>query len=170
MLSSPLNTRRSARHHIDVPVRIVLLNGLLRDAVPGRGTEISRTGMAVRSRLALKLGDKMRVQFQTNPSGVTAVVRNRKGDCFGLEFLPQPPAGDRTLNQSTSVCNLAGGDTPEALESARHSCSPKALFAGLRRKLLEIEQLQREIDALHLSIPLLADDEKKNPESSLPHR
>ena len=50
----------------------------------------------------------MRVQFQTNPSGVTAVVRNRKGDCFGLEFLPQLPAGDRTQNQSTSVCNLAG--------------------------------------------------------------
>jgi hypothetical protein len=31
-------------------------------------------------------------------------------------------------------------------------------------------QVQREIDALNLSIPLLADDEKKNPESSLPRR
>ncbi len=126
--------------------------------------------MAVRSTLALKLGDKMRVQFQTNPSDVTAVVRNRKGDCFGLEFLPPLPVGDRTPNQSTSVCNLAGADTPESQESARHSCSPKTLLAGLRRKLLEIEQLQREIDALKLSIPLLADDEKKNPESSLPRR
>ena len=170
MLSSPLNTRRWARHHVDVPVRIVILNGLLTDAVPGRGTEISRSGMAVRSTLALKIGDKMRVQFQTNPSGVTAVVRNRKDDCFGLEFLPQLPTGDRTLNQSTSVCNLAGGDTPESQESARHSCSPKTLVAGLRRKLLEIEQVQREIDALNLSILLLADDEKKNPESSLPRR
>ena len=103
--------------------------------------------MAVRSTLALKLGDKMQVQFQTNPSGVTAVVRNRKDDCFGLEFLPQLPA-----------------------ESARHSCSPKILLAGLHRKLLEIEQVQREIDALNLSILLLADDEKKNPESSLQRR
>ena len=124
--------------------------------------------MAVRSTLALKLGDKIRVQFQINPSGVTAVVRNRKDDCFGLEFLPQLPAGDRTLNQSTSVCNLAGGGTPESQESARHSCSPKTLLAGLRRKLLEIEQVRREIDALKFSILLLADDEKKNPESSLP--
>ena len=170
MLSSPLNTRRWARYHVDVPVRIVILNGPLTDAVPGRGTEISRSGMAVRSTLALKLGDKMRVQFQINPSGVTAVVRNRKDDCFGLEFLPQLPAGDRTLNQSTSVCNLAGGGTPESQESARHSCSPKTLLAGLRRKLLEIEQVRREIDALKFSILLLADEEKKNPESSLPCR
>ncbi len=109
----------------------------------------------------------MRVQFQTNPSGVTAVVRNRKDDCFGLEFLPQLPAVDQTRNQSTSVCNLAVGGTPESQESARRSCSPKTLLAGLRRKLLEIEQIQREIDALNLSILLLADDEKKNPESSL---
>ena len=126
--------------------------------------------MAVRSTLALKIGDKMQVQFQTNPSGVTAVVRNRKDDCFGLEFLPQLPAVDRTRNQSTSVCNLAGGGTPGSQESERRSCSPKTLLAGLRRKLLEIEQVQREIDALNLSIPLLADDEKKNPESSQPCR
>ena len=126
--------------------------------------------MAVRSTLALKLGDKMQVQFQTNPSGVTAVVRNRKDDCFGLEFLPQLPAADRTLHQSTFVRNLAGGGTSESQESARHLCSPKTLLAGLRRKLLEIEQVQREIDALNLSILLLADDEKKNPESSLLRR
>ena len=169
MRSSLPNTRRWARHHVDVPVRIVILNGLLTDAIPGRGTEISKSGMAVRTKLALKLGDKMQVQFQTNPLGVTAVVRNRKNDCFGVEFLPQLPGGDRTVTQSTSVCNLAGG-TPESQGSADHSCSPETLLAGLRRKLLEIEQVQREIDALHLSILLLAEDEKKNPESTLPCR
>ena len=126
--------------------------------------------MAVRSKLAVKLGDKMQVQFQTNPSGVTAVVRNRKDDCFGLEFLPQLPAGDRSLTRSTFVCNSAGGGTTESQEIVRHSCSPKTLLAGLSRKLLEIEQVQREIDALNLSILLLADEEKKNPEPSLPRR
>jgi hypothetical protein len=68
--------------------------------------------MAVRSTLALK--HKMRVQLQTNPSGVTAVVRNHRGDCFGLEFLPQPPAGDRTPNQFLSIAGglpgRSGGD------------------------------------------------------------
>ena len=170
MLSSPLNTRRWARHHVDLPVRIVVLNGPLTSAVPGRGTEISMSGMAVHSTLASKPGDKMQVQFQTNPSGVTAVVRNRKDDCFGLEFLPELSSGDRTLNQSKFVCNLAEGGTPESQALARHSCNPKTLLAGLRRKQLEIKQVQREIAALNLVILLLADDEKKNTESSLPRR
>ena len=104
--------------------------------------------MAVRSTLALKLGAKLQVQFQTNPSGVTAVVRNRKDDCFGLEFLPQLSSGDRTLNQSKFVCNPAGGGTPESQTLARHSCNPKTLLAGLRRKQLEIKQVQKEIAAL----------------------
>ncbi|MGA2919847.1 MAG: PilZ domain-containing protein [Candidatus Sulfotelmatobacter sp.] len=174
MLSSPHNTRRWERHHVDLPVRIVPPDGLLRGAVPGRGTEISMSGMAVHSSLDLKPGDKMQVQFQTNPSGVTAVVRNRKDDCFGLEFLPELSSGDRTLNQSLNqskfVCNLAEGGTPESQALARHSCNPKTLLAGLRRKQLEIKQVQREIAALNLVILLLADDEKKNTESSLPRR
>ena len=125
--------------------------------------------MAVHSTLALKPGDLMQVQFPiSNPSAVTAVVRNRKDDCFGLEFLPQLSSGDRTLNQSTFVCNPAGDGTPESQALARYSCHPKTLLAGLRRKQLEIKQVQREIEALNLAILLLADDEKKNPESSLP--
>ena len=170
MLSTPLNTRRWERHHVDLPVRIVVLNGRLTGAVPGRGTEISMSGMAVHSTLASKPGDKMQVQFQTNPSGVTAVVRNRKGDCFGLEFLPPLSSGDRTLNQSKFVCNPVGGGTPESQELERHSCNPEALLAGLHRKQLEIKRVQREIEALNLAIVLLADDEKKNPDSSLPRR
>jgi hypothetical protein len=170
VLSSPHNTRRWERHHVDLPVRIVPLNGLLTGAVPGRGTEISMSGMAVHSTLDLKPGEKMQVQFQTNPAGVTAVVRNRKNDCFGLEFLPQLSSGDRTLNQSKFVCNPTGGGTPESQALARHSCNPKTLLAGLRRKQLEIKQVQREIAALDLAILLLADDENKTPESSVPRR
>jgi hypothetical protein len=42
-------------------------------------------------------------------------------------------------------------------------------LAGLRRKQLEIKQVQMEIEALNLAILLLADnDENKNPELSLP--
>jgi len=169
-LSSPLNTRRWERHHVDLPVRIVVLNGLSTSAVHGRGTEISMSGMAVHSTLSSKPGDRMQVQFQTNPSGVTAVVRNRKGDCFGLEFLPQLSSGDRTLNQSKFVCNPAAGGTPESQKLARRSCNSEALLASLHRKQLEIKRVQREIEALNLAIVLLADDEKKNPESSLPRR
>ena len=127
--------------------------------------------MAVHSTLALKPGDLMQVQFPiSNPSAVTAVVRNCKDDCFGLEFLPQLSSGDRTLNQSKFVCNPVGGGTPDSRALASYPCNPETLLAGLRRKQLEIKQVQREIEALNLAILLLADDEKKNPESSLPRR
>jgi hypothetical protein len=108
--------------------------------------------MALHSTLGLKPGDLMQIEFPTsNPSGVMAVVRNHKDDCFGVEFLRQLPSRDKTLNKSN------------------HSCDPKTLFAGLRRKQLEIMQVQREIEALNLAIPLLADDKRECAESSLPH-
>ena len=107
--------------------------------------------MALRSTLGLKPGDLMQVEFPTsNPSGVMAVVRNHKDDCFGVEFLKQLPSRDKTLKSN-------------------QTCDPKTLFAGLSRKKLEIIEVQREIEALSLAIPLLADDKKKCAESSLPH-
>ena len=151
MLSSSPNTRRWPRHRVDLPVRIVIPNGLLTSTVAGRATEISGSGMALRSTLGLEPGDLMQVEFPTsNPSGVMAVVRNHKDDCFGVEFLRQLPSRDKTLNKS-------------------NSCDPKTLWAGLRRKQLEIMQVQREIEALNLAIPLLADDKRECAESSLPH-
>ena len=153
MLSSSLNTRRWPRHRVDLPVRIVIPNGLLTSTVAGRATEISGSGMALHSTLGLKPGDLMQVEFPTsNPSGVMAVVRNHKDDCFGVEFLKQLPSRDKTLNKSN------------------RSCDPKTLFAGLRRKQLEIMQVQREIEALNLAIPLLADDKRECAEPSLPLR
>jgi hypothetical protein len=70
---------------------------------------------------------------------------------FGVEFLSRLPSRDRTLNKSNQTCD------------------PKTVFAGLRRKQLEIMQVQREIEALNLAIPLLADDQKECAESPLPN-
>ena len=151
MLASSLNTRRWPRYRVDLPVRIVIPNGPLTGTVPGRATEISGSGMALHSPLGLKPGDLMQVEFPTsNPSGVMAVVRNHKDDCFGVEFLSQLPSRHR-LNKSNQTCD------------------PKTLLAGLRRKRVEITQVQREIEALNLAILLLADDKKERAESSLPH-
>jgi len=55
------------------------------------------------------------------------------------------------------------------LNKSNQTCNPKALLAGLRRKQLEIRQVQREIEALNLAIPLLADDKKECTGSSQPH-
>src|SRR5258708_3543145 len=152
MLSSSLNTRRWPRHRVDLPVRIVIPNGPLTGTVSGRASEISGSGMALHSPLGLKPGDLMQVEFPTsNPSGVMAVVRNHRDDCFGVEFLSRLPSRHRTLNTSNQTCG------------------PKTLLAGLRRKQLETLQVQREIEALNLAILLLADDKKECTESPLPH-
>ena len=168
MPSSPIHTRRWSRHHVDLPVRIVPLNGLLATPVHGRISEISRNGMAVHSSLAFEPGDLMQVQFPiSNPSTIRAVVRNRKDDCFGVEFLPQPSSGDH----ANSVCNPAGADVAESKAVAGYSYNPETVFAGLRRKQLQMKHVRREIEALNLAIVLLAEDEKKNSVSSvLPRR
>ena len=44
-------------------------------------------------------------------------------------------------------------------------------YQVLSQKEMDIERVRREIEALNLAIVLLAEDEKKNPASSLlPHR
>src|ERR1700730_3800410 len=144
MLSSALNTRRWPRHRVDLPVRIVIPNGPLTSPVPGRASEISGSGMALHSPLGLKPGDLMQVEFPTSiPSGVMAVVRNHKDDCFGVEFLSRLPSRRGTVNKSNQTSD------------------PKTLWAGLRRKQLEITQVESEIKALNLVISLLADDKKE---------
>jgi hypothetical protein len=156
------NTRRWPRYQVDLPVRIVALNGILTTPVLARGSEISRAGMALRAAIALKPGDLMQLQFPTSaPSRVTAVVRNRTRDSLGLEFLTQLPPDDRAKDQSTFPRSPVLGGSPELLESGRSSYSPEALYAGLRRKLAELRQVEREIEALNLAILLLADDENE---------
>src|ERR1039458_7264160 len=86
------STRRCPRHQVDLPARIVALNGILITSVPARGSEISRAGMALHAPVALYPGDVMQLQFPTStPSRVKAVVRNPTCECLGLESLSQLP-------------------------------------------------------------------------------
>jgi hypothetical protein len=158
----PQSTRRWPRYKVDVPVRIVALNGVLTTPVPARGSEISRAGMALQAAIALKPGDLMQVEFPTSArSRVTAVVRNRSCNSLGLEFLTQLPPDDSARDRSTFPRTPAMGGSSELVESARKSCDPETLYSGLRRKRAELRQVEREIEALHLAILLLADDENE---------
>jgi len=118
--------------------------------------------MALRAPVGLKPDDLLQLQFPTSAQlRVTAVVRNRTGDCLGLEFLTQLPPDDRAMDRSTFRPSPDLSDSPELGESALDLCSPQNLYAGLRRKQQELRQVQREIEALHMAILLLADDEKE---------
>jgi hypothetical protein len=70
---------------------------------------------------------------------------------FVVELLSRLPSRDRTLNEWNQTCD------------------PETLWAGLRRKQLEMIAVEREIEALNLACLLLADDKSERTESSLPH-
>jgi PilZ domain len=161
MIPSPFNTRRWQRHHVDLPVRIIALNGILTTPVPARGSEISRAGMALHAPVDLYPGDLMHLQFPTStPSPrVKAVVRNRIGQRLGLEFLTQLPPDNEARDRSRFLPTPVLSRTPELPKYVLDSGNPQTVYAGLRRKQEELKQLQREIDALNMAILLLADDE-----------
>ena len=154
------STRRWPRQQVDLPVRIIALNGIRTTPIPARGSAISRAGMALHALVALNPGDLMQLQFPTStPSLVKAVVRNRTGESLGLEFLTQLPPDSEAIVRSRFLPSSALAGSPELRTSLRDSCNPRTLYAGLRRKQEELRQVQREIEALHMAILLLTDDE-----------
>lgn len=156
------STRQWPRHQVDLPVRIIALNDVRTTPTPARGSAISRAGMALRALVALNPGDLMLLQFPTSvPSQVKAVVRNRTGESLGLEFLTQLPPESEAMVRSGFLPSSVVGGSPELRTSVRSSCNPQTLYAGLRRKQEELRKVQREIEALHVAITLLTDDEEQ---------
>jgi hypothetical protein len=153
--------RRWPRYEIDLPVRIIALNGVLTTPVNARGHEISRAGMALQAVVAVEPGDMMQLQFPTSePSRVLAIVRNRTGNRMGLEFLSQLPPDDETKHRTKFLSAAAPVHAIAARSTMGQSCTPETLSARLQRKREEQKQLEKEIEVLQLAITLLAEDEK----------
>jgi hypothetical protein len=166
------NTRRWPRYQADLEIRIVAVNGIRRSSVLARGSEISRAGLALRATIDVNTGDLIQLQFPTSKH-VIAAVRDRSGDCLGLEFLTQPSADNKEQDGSTFLpapVPVMGG-LSELAGSARNveSCTPQTLCAGLHRKQGELRKLLTEIEALKLAILLLADDENEPSRLSPPN-
>jgi hypothetical protein len=133
-MSSPVNTRRWLRHPVELPVLVVPRGGDSKLAIQGRGIEISEGGMTLYAGLPLKPGDYMDLEFQTpGRTRVSAIVRNRTGYCFGLEFLT--PLTTEAPKSSVQV------RPPKAAENSD-------LRTVLRRKEVEMERLRKEISTL----------------------
>jgi len=130
-MSSPANTRRWPRHPVELPVRVFPRGGDSKLTVQGRGIEMSEGGMTLYAGVPLKPGDLMEIEFQTSGARVAAIVRNRTGFCFGLEFLT-PLGVDKPRREATSPAPPSGDDVRTVL----------------RRKELEIERLRKEVATL----------------------
>jgi PilZ domain-containing protein len=103
MMPSSKSTRRWPRHDADLPVSVVLCDGASSTRVAGRGTEISEGGMALFAGVELKPYDLMEIEFEApSQARVVAVIRNRSGFCFGLEFLTPLSAGEEPNARSSA--------------------------------------------------------------------
>jgi len=137
-MSSPVNTRRWMRHPVELPVRISPRGGDSRFAIQGRGIEISEGGMTHYAGLPLQPGDFMDVEFETaGGARIAAVVRNRTGFCFGLEFLTP-----------LSVDPKPTGTPRKTAVTPKPSAAATDVSNVLRSKELEMERLRREIATL----------------------
>jgi hypothetical protein len=158
MNTSATNTRRWKRHPVDLPVRILPCSRLPVIAMTGRGTELSRGGMALYAGVDLEPDDLIEVEFMVpDPLRVMATVRNRSGYYFGLQFLAILPgqASGLPKNRPPALpkppAKIAGN------ENITDAPLIKKVFAALYRKSLEIKRVQREIDALLTAAALLAE-------------
>ena len=139
-MSSPENRRRWTRQISDLPVRVIHHKQNDEVVVSGRGTEISEGGMALYAGIALEPGDLMEIEFQMpQRKRVSAVVRNRSGYYFGLEFLTPLEAEEA----KPATANLTSSYAPRRNEA----------YMLLRRKELEVQRLRREIQALRKLVP-----------------
>jgi hypothetical protein len=158
MTTSHTNTRRWQRYPVDLPVRILPCSRLPATAVTGRGTELSQGGMALYTGVDMEPDDLMEVEFLSpHPLKFMATVRNRSGHYFGLEFLARlsRQASGLPRNRPPALprppAKIAGN------ENIIDSPLVKKVFAALDRKSLKITRVQREIDALLIVVPLLAE-------------
>jgi hypothetical protein len=161
---APPSTRRWTRHQVKLPVRIIAPNETSEITVPGLTTEISQGGMALYGGVPLQPGDVMAVEFQTsNHLRVAALVRDRYGYCFGLEFLGLLPT-DSAEVIGPDFAQMAGDPDRVAVETRLATPVPVvygedeilALFlkkheAYLRQKDLELKRLRYEIQEIRQS-------------------
>jgi hypothetical protein len=84
--------RRWERQPVDLKVKIAIYHDAGKVLVPGQVTELSEGGMTVYAGISLQPGDLLEVEFDRPVRRtVQAVIRNRNGFSFGLEFIENLP-------------------------------------------------------------------------------
>jgi len=155
---------------VKLPVRIIAPNDNSEITVPGLTTEISQGGMALYGGVPLQPGDVMAIEFETSSRlRVAALVRDRYGYCFGLEFLGLLPSegaegaapdfaeltGERSglAEAELPVGTAHGADEILALFLKKHEAylhQKETEMKRLRSEIEEIRQSRREIERLIL--------------------
>ena len=89
--SSDEQQRRTTRYRLDLRAKIVYRRNGLNQSAMARGQDVSEGGMAMFVPLEFRQEDALEVEFTLPqsrlPLRVHAIVRNRDGHRYGLEFL-----------------------------------------------------------------------------------
>jgi hypothetical protein len=99
--------RRYPRFAIDISVRVFLENGQRAD---GRGHDLGRGGLALYVAVELATGAKLRLDFvlpySRTPLSVNAIIRNRQGFRYGIEFVQLNSEAEQELGRVCSILDL----------------------------------------------------------------
>jgi hypothetical protein len=147
MTPAESNTRRWQRKQVDLPVSVVVLNGVSRIVIPGRATEISEGGMALYAGMIHpKRGDLVEVEFQIpSHARVAAMIRNRACFSFGLEFLTPVVTDSRTVSQLAAFALMQGlqAKAEPSASAAENAASAYTMLAQVLR--LEGQPLDAQV-------------------------
>lgn len=99
--------RRWARLRIHVPVTLVLRKQDKTQFVQGRGQDLNEGGIGIFAGTELRLGEIIEISFtppyQGNPMMARAIVRNRRGYTYGMEFVTETPADHERVSAIRAV-------------------------------------------------------------------
>jgi hypothetical protein len=87
--------RRFVRYKLDVPIRVIVDRSDKTVVMEGRGMELNEGGLTVLAGLELHIGSEIDIEFtppyRSMPIRVRALVRDRSGYFYGVEFIPLTP-------------------------------------------------------------------------------
>jgi len=102
--------RRVPRYSIDVTVRITLVKNAPKQTLSGRGSELSEMGMAAYIPAELNIGDRVTIEmmlpYSREALSLVAIVRNRSGFRYGMEFKDTTDAQRQTILRTCSALAL----------------------------------------------------------------
>jgi len=102
--------RRVPRYSIDVAVRVSLVKNAQKQTFSGRGSELSEAGMAAYVPAELNLGDRVSIEmmlpYSREALSLVAIVRNRSGFRYGMEFKDVTDAQRQNILRTCSALAL----------------------------------------------------------------
>ena len=102
--------RRFPRYSIDVAVRVSTVKNSQKCTYSGRGSELSEGGMAAYIPAELDLGDRvsidMMLPYSREALAIEAIVRNRSGFRYGMEFKQITDAQRHSILRTCSALAL----------------------------------------------------------------